>query len=91
MGFIFIPESGNTHHDKEMSEISNWQVFQAPPSSISIKWRLLNMIVIPPRKTAASRPTFYLVLQPARLKLGPFAGGQVVKAKRSQSRNLPAE
>ena len=36
------------------------------------------MAAIPQRSTAASRPTVHLVLQPSRVKLWPFSGGQVV-------------
>ena len=81
MGFIFILESGNIHHVKEMSEFSNWQLFQGVPSCISIKMEALNLIIIPRRRSAASRPTVYLVLQPSRVKLWPFSGGQVVKRR----------
>ena len=36
------------------------------------------MAAIPHRRSAASRPTVHLVLQPSRVKLWPFSGGQVV-------------
>ena len=36
------------------------------------------MAAIPQRSTAASRPTVHLVLQPSRVKLWPFSGGQLV-------------
>ena len=81
MGFIFILESGNIHHVKEMSEFSNWQLFQGVPSCISIKMEALNLIIIPRRRSAASRPTVHLVLQPSRVKLWPFSGNQVVNSK----------
>ena len=67
---------------KRQVKFSNWQLFRLRPAAFSTKWRRWNIFVIPPRRTAAGRPTVGLVMQPVRSSTRQNSGAQAVNAER---------